>query len=271
MNWPEALILGLIQGLTEFLPVSSSGHLELGKAIFGIHTPDSMTFTVVVHAATVLSIIVIFWKDILELFKSLFTFKDNENNRYSFKIIISAVPVIILGILFADKLENMFTGNVLFVGLMLILTSILLAVTYFTKDRKKKITFWDSLIIGIAQAIAVIPGISRSGATISTALLLGKKKDEAAKFSFLMVVIPVLGAVAKDIYDNYLSSSAVTQEHISLIVLLVGFITAFISGVLACRWMIKIVKNSKLIYFAIYCLIIGLIAVGYSLFFLNII
>ena len=267
MNWIEALVLGLLQGLTEFLPVSSSGHLELGKALFGIHATESMTFTIVVHAATVLSIIVVFWKDIINLIKSLFSFKQNEENSYSLKIIISAIPVVILGIFFADELKTLFTGNVLLVGFMLILTAGLLGLTYFAKDGIKKITFYHAIIIGIAQAIAVIPGISRSGATISASLLLGNNKSEAARFSFLMVIIPVLGAVAKDIYDNYISQSVVTTDQISTIALIIGFIAAFISGVLACRLMIKIVKNSKLIYFAIYCVIIGSMAVGYSLIF----
>lgn len=267
MNWIEALVLGLLQGLTEFLPVSSSGHLELGKALFGIHSTQSMTFTIVVHAATVLSIIVVFWKDIVELFNSLFTFKDNENNRYTLKILVSAIPVIILGIFFADQIENLFSGNVLFVGLMLIVTAGLLALTYFAKDGIRKINFKDAIIIGIAQAIAVIPGISRSGSTISVALLLGNKKSEAARFSFLMVILPVLGAVGKDIYDNYISQTAVSADQIGTTALIIGFIAAFISGVLACNLMIKIVKNSKLIYFAIYCLIIGLVAIGYSVFF----
>ncbi|MBN2893253.1 MAG: undecaprenyl-diphosphate phosphatase [Bacteroidales bacterium] len=272
MDWLEALILGLLQGLTEFLPVSSSGHLELGKALFGIHSAESMTFTIVVHAATVLSIIVVFRKDIAKLIKSFFSFKDNEDNRYTLKILVSAVPVVILGLLYADQLEQLFTGNVLFVGLMLLITAGLLAATYFAKDGIRKITFLDAIIIGIAQAVAVLPGISRSGATISTALLLGNKKDEAARFSFLMVIIPVLGAVAKDIYDKYISSSAEvalnsTDEHIGAFTLAVGFIASFISGVLACSLMLKIVKSSKLIYFAIYCLLIALIAIGYSLFF----
>ncbi len=267
MDWIEALILGLIQGFTEFLPVSSSGHLEIGKAIFGIHSAQSMTFTVVVHAATVMSILVVFRKDIAALFKSLFTFKNNEDNRYIIKLLISAIPVVILGILYADKLENLFTGNILLVGSMLILTGGILMWANFAKGGKRKINFLDAIIIGIAQAIAVIPGISRSGSTISAALILGNKKSEAARFSFLMVIIPILGAVGKDIYDNYISSSAGTVEHISPLVLVVGFVTAFLSGLLACSWMIKIVKNSKLIYFAIYCMAIGLFAVSYVLFF----
>lgn len=269
MDWLEALILGLIQGLTEFLPVSSSGHLELGKAIFGIHASESMTFTIVVHAATVLSIIVVFWKDIIKLLKAFFSFKKSEENSYSLKILVSSIPVIILGVLYADELKSLFTANVFLVGFMLLITASLLAATYFSKGGIRKITFRDAIIIGIAQALAVMPGISRSGATISTALLLKNKKDEAAKFSFLMVIIPVLGAVAKDIYDNYISSSAeiASTDQIGLTALIIGFIASFVSGVLACKWMIKIVKNSKLIYFAIYCFIVALVAIGYSIIF----
>lgn len=268
MNWLEALILGLIQGLTEFLPVSSSGHLELGKALFGIHSTESMTFTIVVHAATVLSILVVFRKDIISLLKSLFTFKNNEDNRYILKLLISAVPVVILGVMYGDELKELFTANVLFVGLMLIVTGGLLTWAHYAKDGKRKISFLDSIIIGVAQAIAVIPGISRSGATISTALILGNKKSEAARFSFLMVILPILGAVGKDIYDNYISASTVaTTEQISISALSIGFIAAFVSGLLACTWMLKLVKNSKLIYFAIYCVVVGLFAIAYVLLF----
>ncbi|MBN2662313.1 MAG: undecaprenyl-diphosphate phosphatase [Bacteroidales bacterium] len=268
MDWIEALILGIIQGLTEFLPVSSSGHLELGKALFGIHASESMTFTIVVHAATVLSILVVFREDILGLLKSLFTFKNNEDNKYILKLLVSAIPVVILGVLYGDEIKNLFTANVLFVGLMLILTGGLLSWAHFAKDGKRKITFLDAIIIGIAQAIAVIPGISRSGATISTALILGNSKTKAARFSFLMVIIPILGAVCKDIYDNYISSTAITStEQISMPVLTIGFVAAFISGLLACSLMLKIVKNSKLIYFAIYCVVVGLAAIAYVLLF----
>lgn len=268
MDWLEALILGIIQGLTEFLPVSSSGHLELGKAVFGIHTSESMTFTIVVHAATVLSILVVFRKDIFSLLKSLFTFKNNEDNRYILKLLISAIPVVILGIFYGDEIKNLFTANVMFVGFMLILTGGLLTWAHYAKDGKRKINFLDAIIIGIAQAIAVIPGISRSGATISTALILGNNKTKAARFSFLMVIIPILGAVGKDIYDNYLSSTATaTADQISMSVLTIGFVAAFISGLLACNLMLKIVKNSKLVYFAIYCVLVGLAAIAYMLLF----
>jgi len=266
MSWLEALILGLLQGLTEFLPVSSSGHLEIGKSIFGIHSSEGMTFTIIVHFATVLSTLIVFRKDILVLFKSLFTFKYNEDNKYILKIILSSIPVIIVGLLFAEELEALFTGNILFVGFMLLITSFLLGFAHFAKKGEKPITFWHALIIGVAQAIAVIPGISRSGATIATSLVIGNKKEEIAKFSFLMVIIPVLGAVSKDIYDSFISSNAVPMQEISVFSLIIGFIAAFLTGLFACSVMIKIVKNSKLIYFAVYCLIIGLIAVGYGLF-----
>jgi undecaprenyl-diphosphatase len=257
MDWLEALILGIIQGLTEFLPVSSSGHLELGKAILGVNAEKSLIFTVVVHGATVLSTIVVFYKDIWNLLKGLFAFRWNEETKYILKIFISMIPVLILGLWFKDEVESFFTGNVLFVGFMLLVTSLLLASTYIIKKNNRKISYLDSLIIGIAQAFAVLPGISRSGATISTGLLLGDKKANIARFSFLMVLIPIIGANLKDIADG-----AVTSEGgIGVIPLVVGFLAAFISGLLACKWMIGIVKKGKLIYFAIYCFIVGTVAI----------
>lgn len=261
MDWFEALILGIIQGLTEFLPVSSSGHLELGKAILGVNAEKSLAFTVVVHGATVLSTIVVFYKDILRLLKGFFAFRWNEETIYIMKILLSMVPVIILGVFFKEQIEGFFTGNVLFVGSMLIVTSLLLASTYLIKQNERKITYADSFIIGIAQAFAVLPGISRSGATISTGLLLGNRKANIARFSFLMVLIPILGANLKDIYDGGMTA----EEGVGVMPLLVGFLTAFISGLLACKWMIGIVKKGRLVYFAIYCFIIGSVAVIYSL------
>ena len=260
MDWLEALILGIIQGLTEFLPVSSSGHLELGKAILGVNAEKSLAFTVVVHGATVLSTIVVFYKDIWQLLKGLFAFKWNEETQYIAKIFISMIPVIILGMFFKEEVESFFTGNVLLVGSMLLVTALLLASTYLIKQNEKKISYSNSFIIGIAQAFAVMPGISRSGATISTGLLLGNRKANVARFSFLMVLIPILGANFKDIYDGGISA-----ESGGAVPLLVGFLAAFISGLLACRWMIGIVKKGRLIYFAIYCFIIGSIAIIYSL------
>jgi len=260
MNWLEALILGLIQGLTEFLPVSSSGHLELGKHILGVEFSENLTFTIVVHGATVLSTIIVFWKTIIELFRDFFQFKWNDSTKYVVKIFISMIPVLIIGLLFEEQIERMFTGNILFVGIMLLLTALLLGFTYYAKDKQKDISYKDSLIIGIAQAIAVIPGISRSGATIATGLYLGNKKEHIAKFSFLMVLIPIIGANLKSLMDADFSQSST----ISVTPLIIGFIAAFVTGLLACRWMINIVKRGKLIYFAIYCFIIGSIAIIFS-------
>ena len=260
MDWIEALILGIIQGLTEFLPVSSSGHLELGKHILGVEYSENLTFTVVVHGATVLSTIIVFWKTIIELFRDLFKFQWNDSTKYITKIAVSMIPVVIVGLFFNDQVESLFTGNILFVGLMLIVTAGLLAFTYYAKERQKDISFKDSFIIGIAQALAVIPGISRSGATIATGLYLGNKKEFIAKFSFLMVLVPIIAANVKDLLDFDLSA----QAGVSTLPLLVGFIAAFITGLLACTWMLKIVKRGKLIYFAIYCFIVGAIAVTYS-------
>ena len=257
MDWIEALILGIIQGLTEFLPVSSSGHLELGKHILGVEYTENLTFTVVVHGATVLSTIIIFWKTIVELFKDFFKFQWNDSTKYIAKILVSMIPVIIIGLLFKDQIEGLFTGNILFVGCMLIITSGLLAFTYYAKERQSDISFKSSFIIGFAQALAVIPGISRSGATIATGLYLGNKKESIAKFSFLMVLAPIIAANVKDLLEFNFSA----QNSVSITPLVVVLLAAFFSGLLACSWMLKIVKRGKLIYFAIYCFIVGSIAV----------
>ena len=256
MSWIEALILGILQGLTEFLPVSSSGHLELGKAILGTNLEDNLTFTVIVHVATVCSTIVVFYKDIWKLLSNSFSFKINEENTYIFNIIISCIPVFFVGLFLEDEVEKFFENRLTFVGIMLLVTALLLSFTYYAKDKNKNITTIDAFIIGIAQAFAVLPGISRSGATIATGLLLGNKKSEIAKFSFLMVLIPVLGKMGKDILSGELQHSS-----ISIGVLIVGFFGAFISGLLACKLMIALVKRSKLIYFAVYCALIGILAI----------
>lgn len=260
MDWIEALILGLIQGLTEFLPVSSSGHLELGKHILGVEYSEDLTFTVVVHGATVLSTIIVFWKTIVELFKEFFKFKWNESTKYIFKIIVSMIPVGVVGLFFKEEIEGLFTGNILFVGLMLLVTAAFLAFTYYATEKQKDISFKNSFVIGIAQALAVIPGISRSGATIATGLYLGNKKEDVAKFSFLMVLLPIIAANVKDLVDIDITS----HSSASITPLIIGFIAAFISGLFACKLMIKIVKRGKLIYFALYCLIVGLIAIFFS-------
>jgi undecaprenyl-diphosphatase len=261
MNWIEALILGIIQGLTEFLPVSSSGHLEISKVILGVNPENSLLFTVLVHGATVLSTIVVFWKDIVIIIREFFKFKWNFETQYVVKIFISMIPVLIVGLFFKDIVEGFFTGNLLIVGSMLLVTATLLAFTYYARQREKNISYTDAFVIGIAQAFAVMPGISRSGATIATGLLLGNKKVNVARFSFLMVLIPIIGGNILDLKDaEMLSHSA------SVIPLVVGFLAAFISGLLACKWMIKIVQNGRLIYFAIYCAIIGSLALSYHFF-----
>lgn len=259
----DAIILGIVQGLTEFLPVSSSGHLELGKAILGDNSvpEESLLFTVVLHFATALSTIVIFRKDIWDILKGIFKFKWNEDLQFLTKIVISMIPAIIIGLFFEDQLEQLFGGNILLVGCMLIITAILLFLADKAKSTNKKVSFKNALIIGISQAIAMLPGISRSGATISTSVLLGNDKTKAARFSFLMVVPLIFGKIAKDILSGDL-----TYDSGNFTFLSVGFISAFISGLFACTWMIKLVKNSKLSYFAIYCIVVGLIAITFALF-----
>jgi undecaprenyl-diphosphatase len=253
----QALLLGIIQGLTEFLPVSSSGHLEIAHTLFGIENQDNLLFAIIVHCATVLSTIVVFRKDIWVLLEGLLSFKWNYQTQYLTKIGLSTLPVIFLGLFFKDTIEALFSGWLVFVGFMLLLTSVLLFLTGFVKRGDKKISFFKALIIGVAQAIAVIPGISRSGATIATGMLLGVKKEEIARFSFLMVIIPIIGAFGYDILKGELS----IQPKTELMPLFVGFSAAFLAGLLACKGMIRIVKKGKLIYFAIYCFIIGLIAI----------
>jgi undecaprenyl-diphosphatase len=258
MNWIEALILGIVQGLTEFLPVSSSGHLEIGKALLGVDAVESLNFTIAVHGATVLSTIVVFRKDIAQILGQFFKFKWNDETKYIAKILLSMVPVGIVGVFLKDQLKSLFgEGNVVFVGIMLLVTATLLAFTYFAKSRKGKIGFSDAFIIGIAQAMAVLPGISRSGSTIATGLLLGKNKEAVTRFSFLMVLIPILGENLLDI----ISGDMVAGNQVGAVSIIVGFIAAFLAGLLACSWMIKIVKKGKLIYFAAYCMIVGLIAI----------
>ncbi len=257
MNEFQALLLGILQGLTEFLPVSSSGHLEIGNALLGVKTTNNLLFTVVVHVATVLSTIVVFRKDILKLIKDLLAFEWNESTIYISKLVLSSFPVLVLGLFFKTEIEQLFTGNLVLVGSMLLLTALLLGLTHFVKKTDGKITFFKAIIIGFAQAMAVVPGISRSGATIATGLLLKTNKSEIARFSFLMVLIPILGAAFLDLVSGEVTSN----ETIGLIPLSIGFLAAFFSGLLACSWMIKIVKRGNLIYFAIYCLVIGVIAI----------
>ena len=257
MEWYEALILGIVQGLTEFLPVSSSGHLEIGKVILNTEIREDITFALVVHAATVLSIIVVFFKELKTLLTESFSLKWNRSQSYVLKLLISMIPVAVVGFLFRDQVEQFFTGNIVLVGSMLLVTAALLILTYFSGENTKEVSYLHSLIIGIAQAIAVVPGISRSGATIATGLLLGNKRSDIARFSFLMVLLPIIGANLIDL----LSGDFSTTGSISSFSLVIGFIAAFLSGLIACRWMLEIVRKGKLIYFGIYCLIIGIIAI----------
>ncbi len=262
MSYLEAIILGLIQGLTEFLPVSSSGHLELAKAIFGDNSlpEESLTFTVILHFATALSTLVVFRKEVLEIIKGIFQFKWNDEMVFSLKIIISMIPAVIIGLLFEKQLEAFFGGRILLVGCMLLVTAVLLLLADRAKNTTKNISYTNALIIGVSQAIAMLPGISRSGATISTSVLLGVDRTKAARFSFLMVVPLILGKVAKDMLGG-----GINFESSQIGIMSVGFVAAFISGLFACNWMITLVKKSKLSYFAIYCTIIGLIAISYAL------
>lgn len=256
MNELQALLLGIIQGLTEFLPVSSSGHLEIGHVLLGIKDENNLLFVLTVHVATVLSTIVVFRKDIGRLFRDLIQFKNNDSTIYISKLLLSSAPIIIVGLLFKEEIESVFTGNLFFVGCMLLLTACLLTLTTFVKQSDKEITFLKAFVIGIAQMMAVLPGISRSGATIATGLLLKGKKEDVARFSFLMVLIPILGAAGLDIVSGEINST-----QVDILPLIIGFFGAFISGLIACSWMIKVVKSGKLIYFAIYCAVIGLIAI----------
>ena len=263
MDTIDAILLGIIQGVTEFLPVSSSGHLELGKAILGDNSvpKESLLFTVVLHFATALSTIVVFRKDILSLLKGIFKFQWNEDLQFATKIVISMIPAVIVGLFFEEQLEALFGGNILLVGCMLIVTAALLFLTDKAKDTQKKVSFKNAFVIGVSQAVAMLPGISRSGATISTSVMLGNDKTKAARFSFLMVVPLIFGKIAKDILGGEL-----TYDFANFTTLGIGFVAAFVAGLFACTWMISLVKKSKLSYFALYCVIVGLIAIGFSLF-----
>ena len=258
MDVLNAIILGIIQGLTEFLPVSSSGHLEIFKVILGDNKlpNESLLMTVILHFATACSTIVVFKDDIKDLILGLFSFEKNDSFWFSVKIILSMVPAVFVGFFFESEIESLFNGDLTIVGAMLILTGALLFLADKAKPSEKKISFSSSLLVGIAQAIAIIPGISRSGSTISTAVILGIDKENAAKFSFLMVVPLIIGKVIKDI-----TSAETIVNNESIFPLIIGFVFAFITGMIACKWMIKLVKNSKLKYFSIYCFLVGIFSI----------
>lgn len=267
MSWLEALILGIVQGLTEFLPVSSSGHLEIGQALLGTAGEENLLFAVVVHAATVLSTLVILWSEVAQLLKGTFsTIKWNQDKEYVAKILVSMIPVFIVGMFFKDQVEAFFGSGLLIVGICLIITASLLWLSEFLTKRMNKqgheVSYRDAIIIGCAQAVAVLPGLSRSGTTIATGLLCGVRKEDVAKFSFLMVLIPILGDALLELKDILTGEVVVTIGWLPLVV---GFIAAFLTGCFACRFMIDIVRRQKLIYFAIYCLCVGTFAIIYGL------
>lgn len=269
MNTLEALLLGVLQGLTEFLPVSSSGHLAIGQQILNLDTSaaDNLLFTVTVHAATVLSTIVILWHEIAHLFVGTFTTtKWNEDKEYVAKILVSMIPIFVVGMFFKDYVESIFGSGLTVVGCCLLVTSLLLSFAYFAKPRQKeKISYLDAFIIGLGQAVAVLPGLSRSGTTIATGLMLGNKKESVAQFSFLMVLVPIMGEAFLNIIDA-IKDPALISGSIGFLPILTGFLAAFVSGCFACKFMINLVKRGKLIYFAIYCAITGILTLCYSLF-----
>ena len=264
MDWIQALILGLVQGLTEYLPVSSSGHLTILSNFFGIEGADNLTFTVAVHVATVLSTLVILWREIDWILKGLLKMEMNEETKYALNIVVSMIPVGIVGLFFKDYVEEAFGAGLFIVGAMLLLTATLLAFSYYAKPRiKERISLRDAFIIGLAQACAVMPGLSRSGSTIATGLMLGNKKERLAQFSFLMVIPPILGEALLDVLKA-LKGEQVVSDAIGVVPLCVGFLAAFLSGCFACKLMINIVKRGKLIYFAYYCAVVGAAVILYQ-------
>ena len=255
----ESIILGVVQGLTEFLPVSSSGHLQLAKALLGVELEENLTFDIALHAATVLSTIVVLWSEIWWLIKGIFSRGMNDEKSYFLKLVISMIPIGIVGLMLGDYIDAILSSQyvMIVVGAMLLLTSALLSFAYYARPRlKENISYRDAFIIGVGQAVAAMPGLSRSGTTIATGILLGNKKSAVATFSFLMVLVPIMGQALLDIIDG-----GFAIEGVATAPLIAGFISAFVVGCLACKYMINIVKRGKLIWFAVYCAIVGLIAI----------
>ena len=268
MSWLQALILGIVQGLTEFFPISSSGHLAIFGKLLGVEG-ENLTFAIAVHAATVLSILTVLGNEIWKIIKGLLKFQWNDETQYFLKLLISMIPVAIVGLFFKEYVEAIFGSGLLLVGIMLIATAALLLFSHYAKPHRKhkhNISFKDAIIIGIAQAIAIFPGLSRSGATISTGILLRNKRSNVTQFSFLMVIIPITGEALLDLLKG---SFHFSQSGISASSLLIGFLAAYISGTIACKWMINIVKNGQLIHFAYYCIIVAVFAISLQLFDLN--
>lgn len=271
MDWLDALILGIVQGLAEYLPISSSGHLVIFREILGLKLQgdDALQFDVILHAATVLSTIVVLWPMFRNLCKSFFTFKRDDDFWYVVKILVSCIPIAIVGFCFKDLVENLFTGNLTIVGICLFATACLLSFAYFSDRRRdgkmktaaagRDITFADALTIGVAQAVAVLPGLSRSGTTIATGILIGDKRDKVASFSFLMVIIPILGEALLDLKDIISPDAGAAASEVPASCLIIGFVAAFLVGCAACRWMLNLVKKGQLIWFAVYCLIMSVV------------
>lgn len=275
MDWLQALILGIVQGLAEYLPISSSGHLEIFQDLLGLDLSGAraLEFDLMLHVATVLSTLVILWKEFVPLCKSFFTFRNDDNTRYVLKILLSCIPVAVVGLCFKEVIEGFFGANLLIVGICLCVTAMLLSFTYLrrtgpltaTPYTPREIGWLDAFIIGCAQAVAVLPGLSRSGSTIATGILLGDRKEDVAKFSFFMVVIPILGEALLDIKDMVSpAADAVNAATVGAVPMIVGFIAAFVVGCLACKWMLKIVKEGKLVWFALYCLVVGALCIIFS-------
>lgn len=280
MDWLQALLLGIVQGLTEFLPVSSSGHLMIVKELLGVDSEGFLDFTVTVHLATVLSTIVVFWKPICRLLAGLFKFTYNDETDYVFKIVVSMVPVAVVGLMFKDKVEALFSDNLFTVAVCLIITAILLflsdvsgrrvprrraemADTVSVPESRNGISYWQALVVGLGQAVAVAPGLSRSGTTISTGLLCGVKRDVMAQFSFLMVLVPIIGEQFLDLLKSF-TEGAPIGEGLSPLCIVVGFLAAFASGLFACKVMIAIVRKARLTWFAIYCLVVSLLLLVFA-------
>lgn len=262
MSWFDALILGIVQGLTEFLPISSSGHLEIGQALLDTET-EHLTFAVIVHAATVLSTIVVFWYEIMRLAKGTFTTPQwNDEKNYVAKICVSMIPVFVVGMFFKDQVEQLFGHSLVLVGVCMLITACLLTLSEWLQKRRKsaghEVGYKDAIIIGVAQACAVLPGLSRSGTTIATGLLCGVRKESVAQFSFLMVLIPIMGEALLDLFKIYKGTMPI---DIAAFPALVGFFAAFVTGCFACRFMIEIVRRQRLVWFAVYCAIVGSMAI----------
>lgn len=268
MNWLDALILGIVQGLAEYLPISSSGHLEIFRQILGVNLPSdkTMQFDIVLHAATVCSTLVVLWPMFYKLCKSFFTFRKDEDFFYVCKILVSCIPIAIIGFLFKDFIENFFGTGLFMIGICLCITALLLAFAHYSDrmipaNRGRDISWLDAFVIGCAQAIAVLPGLSRSGTTIATGIILGDRRDKMAQFSFLMVIIPILGEALLDLKNIISPDSAAEAMPVSGMSLLIGFLAAFIVGCCACKWMIELVKKGKLIWFALYCVAMGILCI----------